>query len=359
MRPVVGAVDDDRVLGDAQLVERVEEQADVLVVVDHRVVVGRLPAARLAEALGLGVGAQVHVGHVHPDEEGRVGCLLALDEVDASGDRLVVDRLHALLRQRAGVLDPLLADAAEAMLLGGVVLVRRPGVDDAARAEAIPEVGEFVGWRVVRQLRLLLGVQVVEVAEELVEAVHGRQILVQVAEVVLAELPRRVAVRLQQLGDRHVLGLQTDVHARDTDLAQAGAVDALAGDERRATGGAALLAIGVGEAHPLVGDPVDVRRPVTHQPVAVAAEIRDPDVVAPDHENVRLVGARHACVSPISSVSFCRRSQDGSPEASSLLGDSDCHCRPICRSIAGYTIRCRNGLIAAMYAAPKRPFGFA
>jgi len=34
------------------------------------------------------------------------------------------------------------------------------------------------------------------------------------------------------------------------------------------------------------------------------------------------------------------------------------HCRPIWASIGGYTIRCRNGLIAAMYAAPSRPFGF-
>ncbi len=29
-----------------------------------------------------------------------------------------------------------------------------------------------------------------------------------------------------------------------------------------------------------------------------------------------------------------------------------------CRMIAGYTMRCRNGPIAAMYAAPNRPFGF-
>ena len=36
-----------------------------------------------------------------------------------------------------------------------------------------------------------------------------------------------------------------------------------------------------------------------------------------------------------------------------------CHWRPISRSICGYTIRCRNGLIAAMYAVPNRPFGFA
>ena len=58
---------------------------------------------------------------------------------------------------------------------------------------------------VVGILRLLLGVEVVERAEELVEAVRGRQVLVEVAEVVLAELAGHVALRLEQLGERHVL----------------------------------------------------------------------------------------------------------------------------------------------------------
>ena len=100
VRPVVGRVDDDRVLGDAELVEQVEEQADVAVVVDHRVVVLGLPRPGLADALRLGVGEQVHVGGVHPHEERRVGVVLAADEVDRGGGGLVVDRLHALLRQR-------------------------------------------------------------------------------------------------------------------------------------------------------------------------------------------------------------------------------------------------------------------
>ena len=77
-------------------------------------------------------------------------------------------------------------------------------------------------------LRLLLGVQVVEVAEELVEAVRRRQVLVAVAEVVLPELARRVAERLQQLGDRRVLRLKPVLRTRQPDLAQARAVDALA-----------------------------------------------------------------------------------------------------------------------------------
>jgi hypothetical protein len=51
-------------------------------------------------------------------------------------------------------------------------------------------------------LRFVLGVQVVEVAEELVEAVYGRQELVAVAEMVLAELCGSITLRLEQLGNR-------------------------------------------------------------------------------------------------------------------------------------------------------------
>ena len=97
------------------------------------------------------------------------------------GDDLVVDGLHPLLGQRAGVLDAL-----------GAVAVR-PGVDHAAGAEVLAEVREVLLGRVVVELGLLLGVEVVEVAEELVEAVHRGQELVAVAEVVLAELPGGVA----------------------------------------------------------------------------------------------------------------------------------------------------------------------
>ena len=89
-----------------------------------------------------------------------------------------------------------------------------PGVDDAAWAEPLAEVGELLLGRVVVELRLLLGVEVVEVAEELVEPVGGRQELVAVTEVVLAELPGGVAERLQRGRDRRVLGPQADVGAR-------------------------------------------------------------------------------------------------------------------------------------------------
>ena len=111
-------------------------------------------------------------------------------------------------------------------------------VEHAARAEPLPELGVL---RIVGVLGLLLGVEVVEVAEELVEAVVRGQELVLVAEVVLAELARDVAERLQQLGDGRVLRLQPDVGAWHADLGEAGAKRVLAGDEGSAAGGAALL----------------------------------------------------------------------------------------------------------------------
>jgi hypothetical protein len=255
------------------------------------------------------MGAQVHVGGVAPDEERRPGLVLAVDEVQGVLQDLVVDGLHPLLSQRAGVLDPLAPDPAPAGLLGVVVVLGGPAVQHPAGPEPLPEVGEVGRRRPVGQLRLLLGVQVVQVAVELVEAVRGRQELVAVAEVVLAELAGRVAELLEQLGDGRVLGLQADRGPRHPDLGEAGAEHALAGDERRPPGGAALLAVGVGEPHALVGDAVDVGRPVAHQPVAVAAQIRDADVVAPDDQDVGPVPVAH----PRTSHSFGRGQSPGPP----------------------------------------------
>ena len=48
----------------------------------------------------------------------------------------------------------------------------------------------------------------IEGAEELVEAVDGGQELVAVAQVVLAELARRIALLLEESRDRHVPGLE-------------------------------------------------------------------------------------------------------------------------------------------------------
>ena len=67
--------------------------------------------------------------------------------------------------------------------------------------------------RIVRVLGLLFGVEMVEVAEEFVEAVQRRQVLILVAEMVLAELAGLVAQRLQEFGDGRIFRAEAYVGA--------------------------------------------------------------------------------------------------------------------------------------------------
>jgi hypothetical protein len=66
--------------------------------------------------------------------------------------------------------------------------------------------------------RLIFGIQVIEIAEEFVEAVHGRQEFVAVAEMVLAELAGRIALRLQKFSDSRVLSRQSFLRPRQANL---------------------------------------------------------------------------------------------------------------------------------------------
>src|SRR5262249_12109438 len=149
---------------------------------------------------------------VPPDEERLAGLVLLLHEGQSPRGDLLVDRLHPLPGERAGVLD----------------LPARDGMDHAPRAELLPE---LLPLRIVDTLRLLLGVEMVEVAEELVETVGGREKFVAVAEMVLPELPRRVAQGLQQLSDRRVVRAQSDIGPGQAHFGQAGADRRLSRDE--------------------------------------------------------------------------------------------------------------------------------
>jgi len=95
--------------------------------------------------------------------------------------------------------------------------------------------------------------------------VGGRQRVVGIAQVVLAELRGHVALAFEQLGDRYIPRLQSFLRSRQTDLQHAGAEAAL-------------------------GDAVNVRRFVTHHALVVGADVPVTDVVAPDDEDVRLLG---------------------------------------------------------------------
>ena len=198
--------------------------------------------------LFVGMRPDVDGRRVEPDEERLAVLALAVEVVEGLGEHLAVEGLHALAGQLSVVLDLLLADAAELRVDRRVVHGRRPGVQHVARPH-LRQVGGVLLARVVELLRLLLGVQVVEVAVPLVEAVHRRQELVAVAQVVLAELRGVVSDRLQDFREGRILLLEAEGRARDADGRLAGADRQLARDERRAAGGAARLAVVVGEQH--------------------------------------------------------------------------------------------------------------
>jgi hypothetical protein len=137
--------------------------------------------------------------------------------------------------------------------------------------------------------RVLHRVQVIEVAEEFVEAVDGGQERVQVAQMVLAELSGGIAHPFQDRRQRHGFRGQADRGAGLADRGHAGADRQLARDEVRAARRAARLGVIVGEQHALGSDSIEVRRPPRHQAAVVGADVPHADVVTHDDDNVGLL----------------------------------------------------------------------
>src|ERR1700761_1597230 len=97
----------------------------------------------------------VHPGGIEPDEERPIGPGLTADEVLRRPQELLIHGGHACDIQWTGVFD--------------LAVGRR--LDDAARPILLPESRVL---RIEIAFRLLFGVEMIEIAEELVEAVLGR-----------------------------------------------------------------------------------------------------------------------------------------------------------------------------------------
>src|SRR5688572_21166503 len=101
-----------------------------------------------------------------------------IDEVDRSREKFLVDRFHTFLGERARVVAFLLAPRTEPRIVARCNGRRSSALQHAAWAELRPE-GGILG--IVGMLGLILGIQMIKVAEELVEAVHRRQEFVAIA----------------------------------------------------------------------------------------------------------------------------------------------------------------------------------
>ncbi len=134
MRAVVGGIHHDRIFGDAQFIQVVQHLANLFIVLDHDIMVERLPAAGLSEYFFRRVDVEMHPGGVKPDEERLVVIVGAPDEVLGRRQELGIAGFHAFPGQRAGVFDLLLADAPQRGV-GGIVFFGGPGTDHAASGQ--------------------------------------------------------------------------------------------------------------------------------------------------------------------------------------------------------------------------------
>jgi hypothetical protein len=226
----------------------------------------------------------VHACWVQPTEERLVVCLCLLDKRQGEVADLVVHCLHPFGIKRAGVLDLLFADLAPAWHHGGVVCVGRPRVDHVARADDVQQV-----LRVVRMSWIFHRIEVIEVAEEFVEAVDGGQKLIEIAQVVLTELTGCVALRFKGGSYRASLRWYADFGTSLADRRHASTNRKFAHDEVRATRRAAGLGVIIGEQHSLLGHLVEIGCTPGHQAAMVGTDIPHSDVITHDEQNVRFL----------------------------------------------------------------------
>ena len=136
----------------------------------------------------------MHAAGIEPDEERLAGGLGLFHNVFSHGNDLsIIEVFHPLLSERPGVFDLLLAHLAEARIHGGIISVGGERVYHATCAKLF-----FVCFKaariglaeslVVALFGLFLGVEVVQIAKELVEPVHGRQVFIAVSKMVFSKM---------------------------------------------------------------------------------------------------------------------------------------------------------------------------
>src|SRR5215510_10085653 len=224
---VVSGEHDNGVVGLCHVVDLLEHVADVVVHLLHADFVDTpVLAAHLAQHGQILVrqhGRDVHAGRVVPDEEWLAGLpgVVAVKEVDNLGGDFLIHGLGAVECRRPSI-------AARLVLLcaiGGFApddRARRGHTDRGFRVHGAGDLGQtgdgrvLAGWSKalgrwvlvdVGEAHRLHGVEVVEVAPELLETVRGRQGRGVIAQVVLAELAGIVAKVDQKLGECGSAGL--------------------------------------------------------------------------------------------------------------------------------------------------------
>src|SRR5262245_15314708 len=118
----------------------------------------------------------MHASGVQPQEEWLTIGPGLVYELERITEDLVVDSFHSIWTQRTRVLNLLLSYLAPARLFCSVVLICRPRMHHVPWADRL-----FGRWRIVPMAWIFHRIEMVQVAEKLVEAVNCRQELVKIA----------------------------------------------------------------------------------------------------------------------------------------------------------------------------------
>src|SRR5271167_1562376 len=104
-------------------------------------------------------------------------CIRLVYELERQVENLIVYSLHPFRIKRACILDLLLAYFPPARVHGRIIFIGSPGMNHVARANLTQQFLRVAGVR-----RILHRIEVIEVAEELIEAVNGGQKLIEIAK---------------------------------------------------------------------------------------------------------------------------------------------------------------------------------
>jgi hypothetical protein len=107
-----------------------------------------------------------------------------------------------------------------------------------------------------------------------------------IAKVVLAEFSRVVAQVQQEFGERRRARQQVTGGAGQLGHDHARPQRMHAGEESRATSGAALLGIISHESRAFIREAINVRGLTDHKPLVISGDVHDADVVAHDEQDV-------------------------------------------------------------------------
>src|SRR6187200_2117519 len=171
------------------------------------------------------------MSRIEPYEKWFSRFMLPLDKIFGCCNKFIIAGFHPFFCEGPCILNFLLAYFSPPRHFCRIIFVCSPGMDNTARSKCFKEFRKFLLWRIVIHFRLFFCVEVIKIAKELVEPMIGRQHMVKVAQMVLAELPCSIILFLQQCGYRHYLFIHPDWCARYTYFGQAGAVNTLPSNE--------------------------------------------------------------------------------------------------------------------------------